>query len=96
MQLTEGQYFSIRRSGTSPDGLYFSISEIRLYQTPNLVTSATKVLTTYTATSATSPDNLVNNLGNRANRVDFFPLIGYDTLASFKSCFRADIPDILA
>ena len=67
----------------------FDISEIRLYQTPNMVNSATIVVSSYSPISAAySSANLVTNLSNRSLRWDLPPLIDAVNTATYNSCFK--------
>ena len=78
MDLTDGQYFSIRREGKATAVLtdsIFNLNAIRLYQTPNLVESAL-ILSEYPISgSEAGPENLLTNLDSRSNSTTLNRLI---------------------
>ena len=59
-----GQYLSIYRQGTTSvaDGAAFNLQEVRVFQTPNIVNSSTVVITDYTGSNGTFPENLIQHL----------------------------------
>ena len=71
---------------------YFSLSEVRAYQMPNLLQElSTVTISTDTSpsySSDTSATNLITNLGNRSNG-NSRPINAVDMgIADYKSCFR--------
>ena len=71
---SEGQYLSIYRHEANINDAYFYPQEIRAFQTPNLVNSSTVVITEYTGSNGTVPENLIEHLTQRTHKTGVGPI----------------------
>ena len=78
-KIVSGRYFTVRRDLPSPDGWYYNLMQLKLYQTPNLLqVIAISVQITSDTTIALSnyePVNLLDNLSYRSSGGDFKALV---------------------
>ena len=91
IQLTEPvKYVTIRRKGKNPaNESNFYLSEMRVYEDPNLLQTVGVKITTDTSNCYTgyAAENLITNLDNRSCSPNFNPLIGIqEPSTAYNSC----------
>ena len=93
---TPARYIAIRRIGyNAHETIYrFFLGELRVFQHSNLLQSpGAKIMTDYVTPwdGTHSPENLIENLGNRSCSADFNPLIEPNTpTTEYSSCLISD------